>query len=176
MVKSVEVEANNEDEALKKGKKELEKKYSLEINKDDLEIKILSKGKKFLGVFGNKKNKYQIKVNKDLEEDIEDIVEEIEIDGEYSIKFDPEGVFIKITPPEGKGKNVSLKEVEDELNEKEIVEIDQETLREAVREEKNEWVKIAPRKEELDKDFQVEINISKDKFRSFLNYEPAFGG
>ncbi|MGM0410869.1 MAG: DUF342 domain-containing protein, partial [Bacillota bacterium] len=33
-----------------------------------------------------------------------------------------------------------------------------------------------PRKEELDKDFQVEINISKDKFRSFLNYEPAFGG
>ncbi|MGM0437068.1 MAG: DUF342 domain-containing protein [Bacillota bacterium] len=176
MQKSVKVEAKNEKAALDKGYKILKNKFSDKISKDELSIELIKKGKKIMGLFGKKDNTYQVKIKDDIDKNIKELMNEVEIDGSFEIKFSEEGIFLKVFAPEGNGRRVRLQEVKEKLDKKKIEDVEEEKLEEVIRDANGEWEYIAPRKPELDEDAEIEIEISSDGKRAFLDYKPAYGG
>lgn len=177
MVNSVKVEAADEKEALEKGYKLLEEKEE-QLKKDILYVKLIEENKKIFGIFGRKKNEYRVGIpdESQLDEDLQDVTEDISVDGDFKLKIHPEGIFLKVFSPEGSGKKVGLSDVEKALNKKKIEDIDREKLEKMIRDPEGKWIIIAPRKPELDQDAQVNVELDSDYFRAYLDYEPAFGG
>lgn len=175
----VRVIAASEEEALKLGQKELAAKTGEKIEPAALTVKLVEEKKGLLG-FGRKKI-YQVAL-KDRglsrrEEGFLDMaVEDISIDGEFAVKINDDGVFLRVSPPEGKGKAVHYQQIKTTLDKKEIVEVDWQKVQSVLQDATDEWVKIAPRKPELDRDGKAEIEISKDKLKAFISYSPALGG
>ncbi len=178
MKKSVKVEAAGKKEALNKGQRLLEEKNSRDIAKEKLTIELIKKGKKILGIFGNRDNLYEVQISEDeiLEDEFEDIVENVAINGDFKLNVHPEGIYLKVFAPEGEGEKVPFQEVKEELMAKKIKEVNQEKLKETIENAEGKWEKIAPRKPELDEDAEINIKIGSDDFRAFLDYEPALGG
>ena len=179
MEKAIKIEAKNKKRAVDQAIEQFADEYSEDVNREDLEIELIEKKKGFFGL-RNKKNVYRVGIKQydqaETSQKIDDMAEEIAIDGEFDIKVVGEGVMVKVVPPEGDGDKAHYQQVKTKLEEKEIVEVDWQILQEAVNEAEDEWIKIAPRKPELDRDASVEVNISDDKLKAFLDYEPALGG
>jgi len=178
-MKSLKVSAASEKEALVKAIEELEARTGDRLEIDDLTAELLEENRGFLG-FGRKKV-YQVTVkNKDLSqgetEFLEQVIGEISIDGYFAIKIDDQGVFLRVSPPEGDGQPVHYQQIKNALDNKEIIEVDWQEVQSVIQDAANEWMKIAPRRPELDKDGRVEVEISKDKLKAFLSYYPALGG
>ncbi|MFW5999087.1 MAG: DUF342 domain-containing protein [Halanaerobiaceae bacterium] len=174
MGETIEIEAKNKKEALKKASDHFGENYDPE----KITVNVLGEKSGFLGF--NKRKKFAVKLGQDSlnndEERILESVEEIGIDGELEIKFAEDGVFMRVSPPEGSGEAVDLETAHSELKKKEIVEIDQHAVRDTVRNADNEWYKIAERKPELDKDARIEVEVSGNKLKAFLSYFPPLGG
>ncbi|MFW6386435.1 MAG: FapA family protein [Bacillota bacterium] len=174
MGERIEIEAKNKEQALK----EAAEHFGEDYDPDRISVEVLEEKSSFLGF--NKRKKYAIELKEEpLDQDEERILESAEdigLDGEFSIKFTEEGVFIRITAPEGGGERVDLETAHAELKKRKIEEVDDHTVREAVREADGEWYKIAPRKPELDKDAEIQVEISEDKLKAFVSYYPPLGG
>mgnify|MGYP006289247317 FL=1 len=179
MEANIQIEAKNKKEALKKGKQELEVKLSKSINKDDLTIDLIEKKKGFLGLFKNGKSIYEVslkdssKTDENLNNNINQISDEISIDGKFKIRVHPQGIYLKVIPAEGNGKNVSYQEVKKDLEDKRIEEVDKQEVQQTIRDRGEKWVKIAPRKPELDQDATASVTIDQNKLKAYLYYEPA---
>ncbi len=177
----LKLEAKNKEEALQLASKKLSKQTGNQVKVEDLQIKLLKKGKKVLW-FGNENNIYQINLKNDSsqlskrEERILATSQEISVEGDFEFRVVEQGIFIKILPPEGKGKAVSFLKVKEFLEKKKIEEINWPDIQKEVQAMQGEWVRIAPRKPELDEDARLDIEISKDKLSAFLSYTPALGG
>ena len=176
MQKSVKVEAENEKKALDKGYKKLKNKISEKISKEDLSIKLVKKGKKLMGIFGSSENTYKVKIKDDIDQNIKELMDEVEVDGNFEIKVNDDGIFLKVYAPEGNGRKIRIQEVKEKLDKKKIEDIKEEKMQETISEAKGEWEYIAPRKPELDEDAEIDIDISSDGKRAFLDYKPAHGG
>ena len=160
-----EVEAEDETEALNKAQQHFQKRTEVEINPDEIEIGLIEEDKGFLGLFGGKKI-YQAVLEFEAEEGI---------DGEFKVKVRDDGIFLEVQQPEGSGSEVSMSEVEEVLDNKEIEDVDYGALSEALSSDGKE-VKIAERKPELDKDAEIEIEVAEDGLTAYLNHKPALGG
>ncbi len=175
MENSIKIKAKNKEEALVKAKKKL----SIDSDSVRFDVSLLEKAGSFLGL-GKKENTYLIKYHEKTitssDEEFIDNFDEINVDGSYNIKINEEGVFLKINSPEGKGKAVSYEEIKNGLDEKGIVEVDLEKIEKMLAKNVSGWVKIAPRKPELDKDAEITLDVSKDKMEAFITFEPAQGG
>lgn len=68
----------------------------------------------------------------------------LDVDGSFAIRVADDGIFLKITAPEGKGDPVSYQLVKMALEKKEFVQIDWKTVQNAIHENSGEWVLIAP--------------------------------
>lgn len=194
------IEAVNEDKVREKVKKKLEedrKDLSSSTRVEDLikDINLVKEKRGFLG-FGRKRKIYEVVLYEDaikeetdsskdiekkeennmIDEELNDKELDIDVDGEFQLKITSEGVMIRILPPQAEGKPVRYQQVKQELDNKNIVEEDWGIVKEAVEKAEAEWVKIAPRKPELDKDAEVQVNISGDKLQAFIDYYPALGG
>ncbi|QTL96980.1 DUF342 domain-containing protein [Iocasia frigidifontis] len=181
MSEMVRVTASNQKKALELAREELAAKLEteLEVNIEQLEVRQVGKKGGFLG-FGAKKV-YQITFNEEglsqREEEILDMTTEgLQMDGAFEIRVADEGVLLKVIPAEGEGDPVKYQAVKVALEKKEIVQIDWQLVQEAVHEADDEWIKIAPRLPELDKDAELKIEISDDKLRAFISYFPPLGG
>src|SRR6056297_125435 len=131
MLKLVKVKAEDEKEALKKGIKKLANSNSIVITKNDVNIQLIEEKNGFLG-FGGGDNLYLITFNEeDLEDEIEHVVKDIAIDGEYKLKINDKGIFLKVTPHEG-GEKVSYQEIKQELDKKKIEELDLAVIKEVL--------------------------------------------
>ncbi|HLV10044.1 MAG TPA: FapA family protein [Halanaerobiales bacterium] len=179
MKKSVMIKANNSEEAQKIGLKELQKITGRKIETGMLSVELIEEKKRFFGLKKGDK-KYRVYINEKLskrEADFLDVtMETIKVDGRYKIQVTEEGILLKIIPPEGKGQEVRYLEVKEGLEKSGIVEVDWQLVQELVNQPKDEWKVIAPRKPELDRDAEVELEISKDKLKAFISYKPAYGG
>ncbi|MFW6381074.1 MAG: DUF342 domain-containing protein, partial [Bacillota bacterium] len=175
-MESLEVKANNKKQALDRAIEEFPEQLASEISRSDLGIELLEEHRGFLGFGG--KNLYRVFVKKaELEADkLEDLTRDIAIDGDFQISVADEGIFIRVTPPEGEGEAVYYQEIKQALEDKEIVEVDWEQVQETIHEQADEWVKIAPRKPELDRDAKAEVEVTKDGLKAYLKYIPALGG
>jgi len=178
-MESLRVSAASEKEALVKAKEELETRTGNKLAIDDLTVELLEENRGFLG-FGRKKV-YQVTVkNKGISQGeaelLEQAIEEISIDGYFAIKIDDQGVFLRVLPPEGDGQPVDYQEIRKALENKEIIDVDWREVQSVIRDAADEWIKIAPRRPELDKDGRAEVEISRDKLKAFLSYYPDLGG
>src|SRR5690554_3626222 len=179
MKKSVMIKADNSEEAKKTGLKELKKVTGKEIDAGMLLVELIEEKRGFLGLKKGDR-KYRVSINEKLskrEADFLDVtMETIKVDGRYKIKIVDEGVFLKVISPEGKGREVRYLEVKEGIEKKGIVEVDWQQVKELINESQDEWGVIAPRKPELDRDAEVQIELSKDKLKAFISYKPAYGG
>ncbi len=195
-MKVVTVKADNKQAAIEKAKdKYIKNRNGANINTGALEIELIKSRKKYL-LFGKEIKYYKVSYHYDqLNEQIEaneeksenskeenlssdesHLQSEIDIDGEIKLKVVESGVYIKILPSRGNGDEVNYQTIKEELEKKEIKEIDWENIKEELNDSTQKWVRIAPRKPELDKDAHVEVKVSDDKLKAFLTYKPALGG
>ncbi|SJZ64764.1 FapA family protein [Selenihalanaerobacter shriftii] len=195
MTTEVTVEAKNEVEAKDKALKKLELKVDKKINKTDLELELIEEKSGFLGI--GKKKVFRINLNEkedEVEESIDDLGKEKEDegsienseketedeveaeDGDVELIIDEEGVYIQLTPPEGNGEAVSLIEVEEILGAKEIEDVNYDKISEALTEDIYEPVKVAPRKEELDRNAEIRVDVSADGMKAYLSTSLPLGG
>ncbi len=175
--KKLEIEAADEKEALEKAYKHW--KPQIDIEPEMISVSLVEKRSGFLGI-KDKDNKYEAKLNiediDEIEEELEYLDEEIAIDGDFEIKFTEEGVMLKIIPPSGGGDPVRYIQIKHKVSEMDIEDVNWEAVQSAIDEPEEEWVKMAPRKPELDEDARVEVNICDDKLKATVDYEPARGG
>ncbi|MFW6269793.1 MAG: FapA family protein [Bacillota bacterium] len=177
MDKKLKIKAENLEKAKRKAKAEYQKKFSRKVSLDDVKLELKETRKRFFGL-GKTIKIYQSKlINEDNKKNVaEEITDNIDLDGDFKLKVTEEGIKVKILPPEGQGEPVQYQYIKQKLDEKEIVEIDWQTLQEEVNNPSEEWVIIAPRKPELDRDFEVHVYLDDDELNAYLDYHPALGG
>ncbi len=159
----IEVKAKTEEQALKKAYSSLKEMVDESFSKDDISLELIKEEKKLFGLMKGDKV-YQALLR--LEE---------KIDGSFKVEIDDDGIFLTVNQAQGRGREIRMDMVEEVLEEKEIVEVDYTAVSEALITD-GERVKIAERRPELDRDSEVEFNVSSDKMEVYMNYKPALGG
>lgn len=173
MADKIKVVARTKEEAIELARKKLAVEGNVALN-------IVEVGKEggFLGI--GRKTVYEVSLQEGLTKREQDILAMVngglDVDGTFKIKVADDGIFLKITPPEGRGDSVSYQLVRLALEKKEIVQIDWKTVQNATHDATGEWVLIAPRLPELDRDGHVRVEISNDQLRAYISYTPALGG
>lgn len=170
--KWITIKSQGETEARKKAVEKLTSVLGTSVEPEKLIIR-QEKTKMLDRIQGLKVFKVGIQVEKPT--DIE-----LNLDGYFNISFSSEGVFLKVFPPQGKGKAVNLQEVKEEAEKLELQDVDweksEEVLQRVTEENSEQQVFIAERKPELDRDAEVEIAVSKDGLKAQLDYYPPRGG
>ncbi|SDL74563.1 DUF342 domain-containing protein [Halarsenatibacter silvermanii] len=183
IARELELEAKSEDEARDKAISKWEK--DIEVDPDLVQVELLEERSGFLGM-GSKDNLYRISLDnneantEEIEKKLEYMEEDLAVDGDFEINFTKDGIMLQLIPPRGEGDWPGYYDIRERVEELGLKEVDwqvvQELLDELDEEEEQEPVKIAPRLPELDQDASVEIDISNDKMKVTLDYEPARGG
>lgn len=97
--------------------------------------------------------------------------------GQLTVRVADDGIFVRVLPPTGRStRRVSELEVRKALEQKEIEDVDEEALLQAVAEADGQWVLVAPRRPELDRDGAVEVSVSADRMAAFVVLTPPLGG
>ncbi|MBM7623496.1 DUF342 domain-containing protein [Sporohalobacter salinus] len=190
-MKEIKLEADNEDEAIKKAVEQLEIEDIYTTDELDLNVELLEEKSGILG-FGTTKvyqvqisipeadeeiNSEEIDKSSKADEESED-KEEIESqDGKVELIVNEDGIFLNLIPPQGNGKDINLIQIEDLIDAKGIKKVDYEKISEILTEDiYNEAVKIAERRPELDQDAGVEVKFDNDKMEAYLSAQPSLGG
>lgn len=97
-------------------------------------------------------------------------------DGFFEIKYQPNGIFLTVFPPVGKGKRVEAREVIDKAVKKQIKNFNKEAIELAVFKSEKLPVQVAPQQEEIKIDASVNVMISPDKMKAFITVFPPEGG
>ncbi|AGB40654.1 putative polymerase with PALM domain, HD hydrolase domain and Zn ribbon [Halobacteroides halobius DSM 5150] len=161
----VRVEGDTKEEALTKAYQLIQQQVDKEFDKSNISLNLVKEEKRLWGLMGTKKV-YQAVLK---------LREETDIDGDFNILIKEEGIFLEVIQPQGDGAGVSLAAIEEQITEKEIIEVDQEAVSEALT-LGQEKIKIAERKPELDRDAEINLEISDDQLKAYLDYIPALGG
>lgn len=98
-----------------------------------------------------------------------------DFDGLRLLEFTDEGTFLTVFPPEGAGKVLSFADLEQEIKALALQQVDWDKVREAV-EEKSKRIKIAPVQENLKKNGEVLVKVSKDEMEAYVTIFPPFNG
>lgn len=99
-----------------------------------------------------------------------------DLDGYFQIKVKPDGIFLRVVPPNGKGKAVSMEAIKQTIQIKEFEDVDMQLVERAYKFPDGQPVKIAERKRELDRDADLEAKIAHDKMTAYCTYFPPLGG
>ena len=154
----------------------------------DLEYEVVEKGSK--GTFGLGKKPWVImayevlktKEKEQAEEKLEmdfDFAEDHKSehkDGKVCVRLTPEGVFLKISPPQGKGRRVTEREAMDKINRKYGGRFDTGMVSKVVRYADNEWVKIADYMHNPANDPMMSVDIIDAEMRALLTLHPPGAG
>jgi len=177
--KVLKFEAKSKNEAISLAREKWKDSLGDKFNESNISVSLEQEKKGFLGL-GTKKKIYKVVYSDTIsksEEDFLDVaVETISVDGSFQIKIIDDGVYLKVSKPQGQGKIVDYSDIKLELDYKEIVEVDLQKIREIVAKGEDEWGIIAPRKPELDREAELTVTISDDKMKAFVSYMPALGG
>lgn len=97
-------------------------------------------------------------------------------DGYFELLYKPDGVYIIVHPPRGKGKRVVVADVLNRLAKKQIRDIDRYTLEQAVAKANEITEKIAGPQDEVKIDASLAVGISPDKMMASIIISPPDGG
>ncbi|MFW6030234.1 MAG: DUF342 domain-containing protein, partial [Halanaerobiales bacterium] len=180
MKKVLNIEAKDRSEAISLAVAEFKKVLKKDkLDKSNVSIRLLEK-KKGLFLFKSSKKTYEViyddSISKADEQFLELAMDSINLDGKFRVKVVDDGIFLKVTSPQGKGKKINYSDIKVVLEEKEIVEIDWQIVQETLEEANGQWQLIAPRKHELDREAELRAELSNDKLKAYLSYSPCLGG
>lgn len=97
-------------------------------------------------------------------------------DGFFEIKYQPDGIFLTVYPPVGKGLRVDAKEIIDKLTNKKIKDFNRQILELAVMKAEKTPVKIAEAQEEIKVDTTIVVSVSPDKMKGYITLSQPEGG
>ncbi|MDI6703165.1 MAG: FapA family protein [bacterium] len=103
-------------------------------------------------------------------------VEEINISGSFKLENTKEGLFLTVYPPKGKGKRVKIEDIQSEIEDRGYINIDRNSLKSTVDEEKGVPVKIGEHQRRKGIDAQVSVELSEDKSRAEMIVIPEKDG
>ncbi len=146
----------------------------------------VNKGLKHFGVTYDMAEVYLVKgkaTTKTADEEGEFVVEispldniPANIDGNFRVLYEKDGVYIKVNPPIGNGKSVMAEDIRGNLEFKDVKDIDEDAVIKAANAVNTETVKIAPPQEEVKYPATLEINIEKDNRSAYAVMIPPNGG
>lgn len=180
-MKWVQVEGVDIEDALRQAAIEL----GLPVRKLDYEIR--ENGSKGAFGFGNKKcvivaYPSLVAEEKEVSVETEDFdvagVEEkpVDEDGKIAVRFTTEGVLLKVFPPVGKGKRITVKEALARIKERTVRDINQELVESVVKEANGEYVKIGDFTYNPASDPVMTIDITDFDMKAFLTIMPPGPG
>lgn len=146
------------------------KEFNTEIF--NLDYEILEAGSN--GFFGIGRKPYKVLVRKiggiSTSEVANDKHEEIlAIDGKFSIVHTDEGLFLKVTPPQGNGRFISYEEVVEELKNRGFTSFDEGKIKKEVKNPSNTPVVIGPSvSTDPSEDSHPNIDVTPDESRALL--------
>lgn len=97
-------------------------------------------------------------------------------DGFFELSFKPDGVYITVYPPLGKGKRVAATDVMEKLSKKQIRNFDRAAIDIAVMKANQTPQKIADPQDEKKIDAAVTVNVAPDKMKATIFITPPEGG
>jgi uncharacterized protein (DUF342 family) len=98
-------------------------------------------------------------------------------DGQISVRLQPDGVFIKVTKPVGKGKKATIAEAKNSITKRNITSFDEALVDKVVRYADNKYVKIAHYEYNPAQDPVMSVNIADMEMKAFLILQaPGPGG
>ncbi|MCL2478639.1 MAG: FapA family protein [Treponema sp.] len=158
----------------------------LDIPVRHLEYEITEKGSRgFLGT-GRKDwsiNAYERKTVKLEREDTEnsgspdDEDEPIEdLDGDAFVHLNTDGVYLKIIPPEGRGRKISESETKKIIESRNVADYDEDLVTRIVREAKSEYVRIGGFEHIPANDSQAAVSIQEGEMKAFVTVSPPGAG
>jgi len=179
-LKWVQVEGTDLEDALRQAAIEL----GLPVKKLDYEIRV--NGSKGTFGFGRKNCVIIAYPSYEEEEDTGDVSEDfvvegvkekvVDEDGKISVRFTPDGVLIKVLPPVGKGKKVTLKEAMARIKERPVKNINQSLVATAVKEANGEYVRIGDFDYNPADDPVMTVDITDFDMKAFLTIMPPGEG
>ena len=148
-----------------------------------LEYEITEKGSK--GFLGQGKKPWAIKAYErlvTLRSELEDLEKDdgdasaVQInedaDGEIFINLSPDGAFLKVIPPKGKGRKVSDHEAFRLLNSRNVMKFDQEQVSTIVKEASGEYVKAGDFEHRPVNDSMVTVDITDAESKAYMYVTP----
>lgn len=174
---SIILEGKKLEQLVNDGIKALGKK-----SEEEVEVDVLEKGVN-IGSLNIKKFKVEIKVKKDkinqiekkesISRDVHRNIEEKENPTTFDLHFESEGVYLSIV----KGKtNIDAKKIMQRIEQKEIKDLDQVSLKEIFKRNESSRAKIAPLQDEKLIDARFEIIKSSDNMILAIILYPEDGG
>ncbi len=180
-LKWVQVEGVDIEDALRQAAIEL----GLPVKKLDYEIRV--NGSKGTLGFGKKKTVIVAYPAYEEEEKLEVSGEDFEVeglkektadeDGKVVVRFTSDGVLLKVFPPKGKGKKVTLKEAMAKINAHPMIkDVNQSLVSAAVKEAGEEYVKIGDFNYNPAADPVMTVDITDFDMKAFLTIMPPGEG
>ncbi|MFQ3620026.1 MAG: FapA family protein [Spirochaetales bacterium] len=154
----------------------------------DLEYEVLEKGSK--GTFGLKKKPWLIIAYEalkteaasseeealDMDFGVAEEQKEAHRDGKVCVRLTPEGVFLKVLPPHGKGRRVTEREALEKINRRYGGRFDAGTVSKVVKYADDEFVKIADYAYNPANDPMMSVEIIDAEMRALLILHPPGAG
>jgi len=178
---NVEVNAATIDEALQDAAVQLDTKVT------NLSYEIIEKGSDGFFTLGRKPWKLKIYQNPDTikkerkvfsrggesgqEETISEIIKDR--DGLFYVRHFGTNIMLKVLTPMGNGEAVSLRDVMDEVNKPDTVDIDESAIKKAVKQgTEGEYIQVGTYKHVKAGDVLISVEISRDEMKASINVSP----
>lgn len=120
----------------------------------------------------------KLKTEAEEEEVIE--TEEAEVvqdqDGMAYVFCSADGIYLKVTPPKGRGRAASVKDAVHRFQERSMAIPPDDVLTKIVQEQSGEYVRIAPFSRIPGNDASIVVNISEDEMKAFIYATPPGAG
>lgn len=173
----IEVESYSIEEGLETASRKLK------ANIADLEYEILEKGSP--GFLGIGRRPYRILIKRSIPKIPEELMEVSkltkkapeemipqDVDGSFKIRVTKNGIFLIVNPPKGKGRRISVQEVQNALYERQIVDVDPKLIQNIVEKAKGEPVKIGEWQPNPEYDGKMSLEVSEDEMKVYLTLIP----
>ncbi len=99
-----------------------------------------------------------------------------DVDGRVAVRFTDEGVLLKVFPPEGKGRRITVKEALAKVKERSVKDINHALIEKVVQEANEEFVKIGDFVYNPASDPVITIDITDFDMKAFITIMPPGKG
>ena len=179
MIKKINVTAKDEPQAYADAVQEFSKQLQREVRVEEIKLIHVEKTG-FIGIGRKKEFTFELDEAGTADEVAATAESALkmfaDLDGYFRCMIRPDGIFLKVVAPVGKGKVVSLEDIKRMIKLKELVDVDMIMVEKAHRDATGEPVRIADRKLELDRNGDLEIQIAQNKMIAYCTYIPPLGG
>jgi uncharacterized protein (DUF342 family) len=97
-------------------------------------------------------------------------------DGDAFVHLSRDGAFLKVAPPVGKGKRINEAKAMQALNARQVKDIDEDRVRETVKEAAGVYVRVASFDQNPVNDAMVTVEISEQEMKAYIQVQPPGAG